>query len=221
MCQQKKTVTQVDADSSDDDFLGTVTVDTAQINDWDIELEVNGVPVLFKIDSGADITLVSDSDFQRIDRNGDINLQHSDKRLIGANNLPLPVVGVFDATLVNKDRGSTKQKIYVTRNLSKPLLGKPSIAALQLLTRTNEVSDTPLNQSEYKAKIKAKFPKLFTGLGTIKGAEYKIQLQENARPFSVGAPRRISQPLLPKVKAELDSMLSRGVIRRLDTNEVS
>ena len=68
------------------------------------------MPVVFKMDPGADITLVSDTDFHRINHDGRINLQRSAKRLIGANNLPLHVVGVFNATLVNHDRGKTTQK---------------------------------------------------------------------------------------------------------------
>ena len=132
--------------------------------------------------------------------------------------------GVFEATLINNDRDSTVQRVYVVKNLKKQLLGKPAIKALKILQRTNAVqvdgADLP-DEHEYKAKIMSQFPKLFTGLGTIKDIEYSIKLQSNTRPFAINAPRRISQPLLPKVKEELDRMLQNGVIRRLDTNEAS
>ena len=55
----------------------------------------------------------------------------------------------------------------------------------------------------------------------ITGCEYEICLRENAQPYFISTPRSIAQPLLPKVKKELDSMEELGVIRRLDDNEVS
>ena len=45
--------------SSDNEFPGTVTIDTAEIADeLDIALSVNGTPLVVEIDSGADVALV-------------------------------------------------------------------------------------------------------------------------------------------------------------------
>ena len=113
------------------------------------------------------------------------------------------------------------QKLYVVEKLKTPLLGKPAITSLQILTRTNEVtSDSNPDADSYKQRIKSTFPKLFSGLGEMAG-EYHIQLCTDAKPFAIHAPRRIAQPLLPKVKECLDKMESDCVIRKLRENEVS
>lgn len=46
------------------------------------------------------------------------------------------------------------------------------------------------------------YPKLFTGLGKLKG-EYTIQLRDDSIPFGITAPRRVPIPLLKKVEEEI------------------
>ena len=45
---------------------------------------------------------------------------------------------------------------------------------------------------------------------------YKIQLCENAPPYSNSTPRRVPIPLLPKLQAELERMEELGVISKVD-----
>lgn len=45
---------------------------------------------------------------------------------------------------------------------------------------------------------------------------YTIKLQPDATPYSLKAPRRISLPLMPKVKNELELMEKIGVISRVE-----
>ena len=45
---------------------------------------------------------------------------------------------------------------------------------------------------------------------------YHIQLKPDAQPYYVYTPHRILLPLMPKVKDEIDRLLSLGVIERVD-----
>ncbi|KAK9537909.1 hypothetical protein VZT92_005484 [Zoarces viviparus] len=49
-------------------------------------------------------------------------------------------------------------------------------------------------------------------IGRLKIKPIKIRLQEDAVPYSVTTARRVSVPMLPKVKKELDRMVASGVI---------
>ena len=59
--------------------------------------------------------------------------------------------------------------------------------------------------------IVAQFPELFNRLGLVKGS-YQIELEEEAKLYSIMAPRIVPIPLLPNVKCELEKMEREGVI---------
>ena len=81
--------------------------------------------------------------------------------------------------------------MYVTLGLRQPLVRCPAIAALNLVTRI---------ACHFKNhRVVDLFPKVFQGLGRMKG-EFKINVNNNPEPFSLMTPRRVALPLLPKVK---------------------
>ena len=61
---------------------------------------------------------------------------------------------------------------------------------------------------------KEQFPSLFQGLGKLE-QPYKIELQDDAKPYALSTPRRVAIPLLKSVEQELDRMESMGVITRV------
>ena len=63
--------------------------------------------------------------------------------------------------------------------------------------------------------IQEQFAEVFEGLGTL-GEEYKIQLKENATPYSLFTPRNVPLPLRDKVQEELERMETMGVISKVD-----
>ena len=47
-------------------FLGALSSDSQQDNKWKVQLKVGGKPVVFKIDTGADITAMSKTTFDSL-----------------------------------------------------------------------------------------------------------------------------------------------------------
>lgn len=123
--------------------------------------------------------------------------------LCGPSNEPLKVKGQFNGVMEYKGR-KTAQPVYVVQRLATPLLGFPAISGLQLMHLIDSVG-------ELEADMKKQYPKVFTGLGCLKG-EYKIKLQNDAKPYALSLPRRVPLPLNDKVKAELQRMENMGVI---------
>ena len=62
---------------------------------------------------------------------------------------------------------------------------------------------------------KDKNPKQFGGFGRMSGGDYSIQLREDAVPFSLSTPRRVSIHFMDVVKRELQRMEDLKVIRRI------
>ena len=195
-----KQVQAVTSEASNDQFLGVVTSSKSH-NLWNVTVMVNGNAVEFKLDTGADVNVIPEDTFKTLK----INALHStDTNLTGAGSQPLQVCGKFEANLQYKAR-SSRQTVYVVSTLSKALLGKPAIESLNLITRVDSVD---------KDSCKAKYPELFTGLGSLEG-EYKIKLKANSAPFALTTPRRIAHPLMPRVKEELERMEKIGVITKI------
>ncbi|XP_064461585.1 uncharacterized protein K02A2.6-like [Ornithodoros turicata] len=161
------------------------------------EVTVNDYTEVFKIDSGAEVTTVSET-FPGLPR----TLDKVDNVLSGPGQQPLQVLGSFAATLLWRGR-STQQRLYVVKSLSVPLLGLPAIQALGVIKFVDKVSSQPRTT-------------LFDGLGTL-STEYKIHLKPDAVPFSLSVPRRIPIPMLEVVPTELEKLQQEGVIRKVDS----
>eukprot|EP00118_Oscarella_pearsei_P022429 m.259498 g.259498 ORF g.259498 m.259498 type:complete len:276 (+) comp40422_c0_seq1:1730-2557(+) len=181
-------------------FLGELEKDDTP---WNDDVIVNKTAVTFKIDTGADVTVVPES-LHKTSKWP--NPTPTKMQIRTASGSPLHVVGTFDAQLQYQETRS-KQQIYVVRGLQRSLLGRPAIRALNILQRLHEI--------ESSIDIHREFPKLFTGLGLFPG-EYRIRLKEGANAFALTTPRRVPLPLRKPVREELDRMPESGVISKVD-----
>jgi len=75
------------------------------------------------------------------------------------------------------------EDVYVVKSLHSPLLGRPAITKLGLVTRVDGVSIHTLQE---------RYPKLFSGQGLLQ-MPYTIELSPGAVPFSLKTPRRMER----------------------------
>ena len=207
MCKTKK-VSEIHV--SEKQYLDCITKEISSVTNssskhepWTVTLLVDEVPINFKIDTGADVNVLPEN----IARNVfGTRLKKSIRCLKGPNQKPLEVCGQIKCKL-EKGSQSVKEELYVIKGLRKPLVGLPTIKALKLITRVDQV--------DVDHEMIDKHPKLFSGLGVMK-RKYKIELKENAQPYALSTPRRIPIPLLPKVKEELVRMEKDNVIQKVE-----
>ena len=160
---------------------------------------MNGTPVKFHIDTGAEVTVVSEAIHKNV---GSPVLTQSEQILKGPSNQPLPVKGKFLGKF-QYGKVTSELNCYVVANLSRSLLGFPAIEHLNLLARMHAVAGTQ--------SMVEKFPRLFNDLGKLPG-QYTIKLLEGASPHSNNVPCRVAVPLMGAVKDELKRMAQLGVI---------
>ena len=159
-----------------------------------MDLRLNNSTVRFKIDTGADVTIIPERIYRELQPTP--ALSSSSKTLIGPAKTTLPVRGCFRGKIQKADK-SLEQEIFVVDGARQPLLGRPAIEALKIVELVQEVETTV---------FKAKFPNLFKGLGKLDGLDYEIKLKPDTKPHALSTPRRVPVPLLSKVKEELSSM---------------
>ena len=75
-------------------------------------------------------------------------------------------------------------------------------------------------RSNCKAHIMELFPELFDGVGTIKDAIIKLNVDQSIIPV-IQPPRKIPQAMVDLLKQEIDRMMMLGVIRKLNINEAT
>ena len=190
MCRSKVSRNVSVVESTDQDAFIGVVQDSKHTNPLVITLAVNGKPLKFKIDTGADVSVIPHKVFKSIPG---ARPKPAEKILSGPGHKVLPVKGQFVATLWHGDKQVTED-VFVVWKLSCALLGRPAIEFLDLVSRVNTV--------QVKKNLLHKFPKLFDGLGQLEG-EYKI-LKEDAKLYALTTPQCVAIPMLPKVKAELE-----------------
>ncbi|GBN27584.1 Retrovirus-related Pol polyprotein from transposon 17.6 [Araneus ventricosus] len=185
-------------------YLGVVQLESKNKTniDWTVTVQVNHKNIKFKIDSGADHTVLPANVFQNVFQNA--KLEPPDKILCGPDRNPLKTLGKFKTNIEYKGKSCTEE-IYVISNLQTCLLGKPALFSLGLGPNLNSICQISA------ADPKAKFPKLFKGLEVMKGC-YSIKLKPGAIPFAITSPRCVPIPFLKQTKAELERMVEEKVI---------
>ena len=188
-------------------FLGIIDSNDPK-QKWKLVVKIGQTAVEFKIDTGADVTVIPTSVYNQ---SGLDSIISTKKKLFGPGQIELNVVGRLTTTLVN-DRTTITDDVYVVNDLKEPLLGRPAIEKFDLFKKINNVTQTGSDQ--LGEKIKHKYPKLFNGLGTMDG-EFSIKLVPEAKPFALTTPRRVALPLMGKVKEELARMENLDVITKI------
>ena len=179
---------------------------TPRKTSWNVEITIVNKKVLFKVDTGAEVTAMSNSAWES-KRDSTGNLAKSKQQLHGPDHQPLTVLGTVNLTMMFNGR-STIQRVFIVKNLRNNLLGLPAITELQLIQQ-HQIDVIQRN-------IPDQFPELFTGLGSMK-EPYTIRMKPDAKPYSIYTPRNIPLPLRQKVQGELKRMESLGVISKVDT----
>lgn len=192
-------------DTTESVFMGTLSDGRSSNSPWTITLTLEGKPVVMHIDTGAEVTVISQQMWRSVGRP---ELLPIDRTLRGPDQRVIPTIGKFTGTFTVGVQQS-EEDIYVAKGLSKSLLGQPSISSLGLIKRVATVDGSnPLSPKD-------QFPSLFRGLGRLEG-EYTIELRDDARPYALTTPRRVAIPLLKSVRQELNRMEELGVIAKVN-----
>ncbi len=188
-------------EDSQSKFLGSIKSGDKKQHSGHTVVTVDDTDIEFRIDSGADVDVIPDEVYRKYFTHKVIYPSRTRLRTPDKSRGEIPHLGYMKCELRKGER-TVQSKVYVLTSGAECLLSKDSSVDLRVIAFLASISD----------RVEDQYPHLFKGLGSLV-KPYDIQLDSDARPFAVSAPRRVALPLMEKVKGELDRLQDLGVIR--------
>ena len=161
-------------------FLGTVTDGSEP---WTVVLDMQGQHLSFKIDTGADVSVMSTAEFQKLSPRPE--LQHSSTRLTSPGGT-MKCQGQFTTEVTHKGQPYSLH-VFVIDGKTDNLLSREASLKLGLVKKINSV-DMPFGELDSQP---------------VKCEPVKIVLKDDAKAYSLNVAGRVPIPFQGKVKAEL------------------
>ncbi|XP_064595725.1 uncharacterized protein K02A2.6-like [Liolophura sinensis] len=175
-------------------FLGAVNCVDSQEPAWTVNLRILNKSIKFKIDSGADVTIMCETTYNSLQPRPALKPASAMLSSPGGN---LTVRGEFETDIRLNDEKFTVN-IFVVSGPTHNLLSRGAAVAMGLIQRLDEINDS-----------------VFGDIGLMRCDPVKIKLKENVTPYAIHTARRIPIPLLQKVEVELKRMEQSGVITKV------
>ena len=176
-------------------FLGALSSDSQQDDKWKVQLKVSGKPVVFKIDTGADITAMSKTTFDSLPYQPKLHPSSIALFSLGGK---LQCAGQFTTAVTHCNKEYQVDIFVISGEHSSYLLGRQAACEMGLVARLEEVD-----------------AELFGDIGLLKCEPVRIQLDRYAEPCGMNTARRIPFTLMSQVEEELKRMEEAGVIERV------
>ena len=189
-----------------------------------MELMIEDKPINVVIDSGTSCNLMSEEVFNFV-TGGNARLLECNKRVYAyASVEPLQLKGKYSFNVqVLQTHKCLYTEFYVMCGKAATLLGREASELLGVLKVGVSINSCDVesddmenlaNQIGRKALLKTKFPRVFQGLGKLKGYQLEIHVDENVQPVAQPV-RRIPFSRGAKVTEKLEELLKLDVIEKV------
>jgi transposase InsO family protein len=179
------------------------------------DVSVNGHQMALMADSGACRNLMDETDYNKMSPNKPQLATTKAKIYPYRSTVPLPIIGLFDATVDTGKRKCT-ETFYVVEGSSGSLLSWSTSKRLGLITTVEHLDRQPTSVlSTSTDALITQFSDLFDGLGKLKDVQVELHIDETV-PAVAQPHRRIPFHVRKQLEEQLERDEKSGVIERVE-----
>ena len=180
-------------------FLGSVEENKKP---WITSFVINGQKSQFKIDTGADVSIISLSQYNKLVPKPTLNRTRAVLKSPGG---VMKCHGQFVTHVRQENDRQYAVRLFIVDADTENLLGRSEASDLNLVKRVQNING--INST----------PSVFGDLDDkpLQCKPVKIKLKEGVDPYSLHTARRVPIPLMDKVKAEIECMKANNIIEEI------
>lgn len=178
---------------------------------WFETIELNGNPVVFRIDTGSDVNLISYETFKKV-KLTKAKLQPTDIVLSSYSGHTVNVLGFTDIKCFKNSKQETL-KFFVTKLNLDSVLGLQACIDLGIVATVS----TPIDVNSADKIIKL-YNDVFSPPGVLRCEPYHISMLPNVKPFHASH-RKLTNFELDNLEGELKSMILNGYLEAVEDTE--
>ena len=175
------------------------------------QVVINGFPVNMLIDTGASVNILDEQTFRGFPEPIDLNRSHTTIHSY-ASPTPIKIMGHFEGQVRHK-QNTVKAVFHVAKGDKGSLLSFVTASALGLIELNLNTIES--SQPVTIDLLEKEHPQLFDGIGRLKNFQVKLHIDEIVKP-SAQQHRRIPFHIRKKVEDELNLLLEKGIIERIE-----
>lgn len=189
-----------------------------------LSLQINDVKVVFEVDCGSPITLMSFADFKK--KLNHLQLSKTNMELASYCGSRIKVHGYVNVNVKYREH-SCILRLFVVDTNRHPLLGREWMRELHVdwnqIIRSSESTVNTITLctpvSAEVSKLIHRFPKVFdTSVGLIDGIRARLNLKPNSKPIFLKA-RSIPFAIRETVEREIQNMVKNGILVKVEHSD--
>ena len=177
-----------------------------------VTVAIANIKPTMSIDSGSTCNIINTACKDMLVQQG-VPLTACHRKIHPYSSPPIRVRQLVDANSMLDDGQSIHSEFLIVEGDATPLLGKATAEKLDLL-RVGVCHVTC--SDEYRHKVVDRFPKLWTGIGCIKGVELKLHIDKSVSPVAVRH-NRIPFHQQQKIVKEIAKLEAADVIEKVSS----